>query len=984
MSIFSPQFPSQPSPAGATVATTTFPTELAPFIKDILEKAKAQQTDASYQPYTGPQLAQFSDREKAAMDAIIAQTTGLAGTDVAKATPYFTGAKTAVEGLGQQFTGDVAQQYMNPYQQAVVDQAKQKAIENYEQVIAPKVTAQAIAQQPFGGSRQAIAEGMARQDLTDKLTEIQERGLADAYNQGRAAFEAQKARELKQSQQLAQLGQTIPQQALRDLAIQQQTGEQERRQEQLGLDLAKGQFLEEREFPTRALQEYSAVVRGFPFQPSTYTAQTQYKAQPSIGQQLLQLGATGLGAYTQFGGELPQIFGAQGGGIANIYANQQGLNRQRPRQQPTQKERPIQGPPIDPVEFDGPSAPVDLDRIRPLLGLPDAAFEEQTGMTKQQFEMLDAMPEYGKSSLDKAKPFMIPEQPGDRQKGFGFGVTPQGTRSRFQYMNEGGLTGLPVVYNQVGTDIVTSNLPELLQEEKEGQKIFEQAEKDKNLLAPFIRQGSGQITQGGDVIDTQGKEYVGQGSMFDIDLTSGYTAPDTTIKVGKSGNLVDDLTNLYTSQNIPMPEALKTKIDELNDIANLESKALTAFEDEKSAIQKAKTRADELFQERSSPEALKRRKDEALKRKQKGIGAAIAQAAAEPIDPDESFVQTVSRIVGGTSKLAQPVQKEFDDFMLKEEDRELNAQLGLIDSNTKFFEAQSSLEQANAALQGVNIDKKNKVIGAMLQSEQISSTTKNLITKSALEAAIANTTNNLKKQELKNNLRINEVNLKLTQAVNNDNFYLGVMKNKLDYATLTNEISKNIAETNLDMSKEFNDLSKDLPSMISGHFDIDIGPNGMPTEGQSLTPQFLLAYSKSIAQANNIMRENAIKMQNPDLLGEGEKGIQLTTGIYSNADKIMKDAYTFVGPDMHDKLSQEGVGKATEKTTAAFGYDPKGSKGVNTTLALNPSYTPDDNLIATYQEIGAEMFKPEFRIAMTDKMRALFEKKKIAFPDDIK
>ena len=46
VSIFQPRFPTQPSPAGATVATTTFPTELAPFIKDVLEKAKAQQTDA--------------------------------------------------------------------------------------------------------------------------------------------------------------------------------------------------------------------------------------------------------------------------------------------------------------------------------------------------------------------------------------------------------------------------------------------------------------------------------------------------------------------------------------------------------------------------------------------------------------------------------------------------------------------------------------------------------------------------------------------------------------------------------------------------------------------------------------------------------------------------------------------------------------------------------------------------------------------------
>ena len=331
MSIFSPRFPTQPSPAGATVATTQFPTELAPFIKDILEKSKAQQEGAAYQAYTGPQLAQFTDAEKAAMDAMRQQTTGLAGTDVAQATPYFTGAKTALEGLGQQFTGDTAQQFMNPYQQAVVDQAKRKAIEDYEQVTAPKITAQAIAQQPFGGSRQAIAEGMAREGLADRLTELQERGSAAAFDRGRAAFEQQKARELQQAQQLSQLGQTVPQQALRDLAVQQQLGEQERQQEQMALDLAKGQFMEEREFPTRALQEYSAIVRGFPFQPSTYQTSTQYQATPSIASQLLQLGGTGLGAYTAFTGKNPgALFGManQGGGIADIISNQMGANQQ--------------------------------------------------------------------------------------------------------------------------------------------------------------------------------------------------------------------------------------------------------------------------------------------------------------------------------------------------------------------------------------------------------------------------------------------------------------------------------------------------------------------------------------------------------------------------------------------------------------------------------------------------------------------------------
>ena len=333
-SLFSPQFPSQPVPGGTTVATTEFPKEMAPFIKDILEKAQAHQKGAQYQPYTGPQIAPFNPTEQAAMTGLVGQTTGLAGTDIAQAAPYFTGAKTAVEGLGQQFTGDVAQQYMNPYQQAVVDQAKAKATEDYESRIQPTLAASAIKHQPFGGSRQAITEGMAQGDYLDRLTDIQERGLAGAYQQGRAEFQAQKARESGMANQLMSMGQQIPTQALRDLGIQQQVGEAQRMQDQTALDLGRAAFMEEREFPTRALQEYAATVRGIPFQPSTYQTQTAYQATPSVGSQLMQLGQMGMGAYTAFTGQpLAQTFGMQRqatGGLVGlpIVSNQAGDNEQ--------------------------------------------------------------------------------------------------------------------------------------------------------------------------------------------------------------------------------------------------------------------------------------------------------------------------------------------------------------------------------------------------------------------------------------------------------------------------------------------------------------------------------------------------------------------------------------------------------------------------------------------------------------------------------
>jgi hypothetical protein len=134
---------------------------------------------------------------------------------------------------------------------------------------------------------------------------------------------------------------------------------------------------------------------------------------------------------------------AQGGGIADIISNQMGENMQM--------KRPMQGPPIDPVEYDGPAAPMSKAYVDSLIEDPaitDEQFKKITGFQSKQ-EYLDT-PNYGESSADKAKEFIIPEEPGDRQKGFGFGKTPQGNMSQFQYMNQGGLIGLPVVYQNKG------------------------------------------------------------------------------------------------------------------------------------------------------------------------------------------------------------------------------------------------------------------------------------------------------------------------------------------------------------------------------------------------------------------------------------------------------------------------------------------------------------------------------------------------------
>lgn len=910
MSIFSPQFPSQPTPAGATVATTTFPTELAPFIKDVLEKAKAQQTDASYQAYTGPQLAQFNERERAAMEAIAAQASGLAGTDVAQAAPYFTGAKTAVEGLGQQFTGDTAQQYMNPYQQAVVDQAKAKAVEDYESRIAPGIAAQAVAAQPFGGSRQAIAEGMARQDLTDKLTEIQERGSADAFNQGRAAFEAQKARELQQGQQFAQLGQTIPQQALRDLAIQQQIGEQERQQEQTGLDLAKAQFLEEREFPTRAMQEYSAVVRGFPFQPSTYTASTQYKAQPSVGQQLLQLGGAGLGAYTQFGGELPKLFGATGGGIADIIYNQEGMNQQM--------DDSLN------INADRTSGPIPNDFIEKLIADPnvtDEQFRTITGFeSKQQY--LDT-PKYGESSEEKAQPFIIPEQPGDRERGFG---------PDFQYLNEG---GLPTVYNALG--------------------INDQAKSNAQQIQALIGPSAGVAG----ISDEEAEEFerqrllAAQQNSNTSNLFNTLNMPDS-LKVNvmnpnaysdPSIGTAKDYTKLYDTLKASPNKDIQDALKGIKDVNIQDSKALENLQDRKSVIGKARTKAEEIYSKRGSPEELAKREKDARRRYQQDIGAAIVAGATQELNPNDSFVMTLSKMLGGTSAGAKDAQDKLDDFLLQEEDRALNASLGLINVEKDMLGLEGNLEQLQSSIDQNKLGQKVNVADMYLKNETMNNNlTANKIG-TVLKVKLANADNKLKKEQLTQQIRVNDATLKLESRKQDIKIAEIIATYQTNQDKMLSDFKIAAGARNKDIPKDAQKAIQDMPELVGKAFNINIDKNGVPinkTTNRPLSPRELERYTRAIQDAELQIRNNTQAIAN------GEN-IAYNFGVIDIAAKYFKDVNTMVGTQVAPYLSAKAITFAKRNVTDSL--DASASDEIKS------SFEPNINLLQTLDspEIGGDI-----------------------------
>jgi len=108
----------------------------------------------------------------------------------------------------RQFSGSEVQQYMDPYMQNVVDVQKREAREDFGRSQAAR-DAGAISAGAFGGSRQAVQQGMAEEGLQEQLGDIQAAGSQAAFQQAMKAFESDRAAQMDvDARRAAELGRT--------------------------------------------------------------------------------------------------------------------------------------------------------------------------------------------------------------------------------------------------------------------------------------------------------------------------------------------------------------------------------------------------------------------------------------------------------------------------------------------------------------------------------------------------------------------------------------------------------------------------------------------------------------------------------------------------------------------------------------------------------------------------------------------------------
>jgi hypothetical protein len=87
----------------------------------------------------------------------------------------------------EQFSSQYAQQYMSPYMNAVVQEQKRGAIEDFQRTQAGR-DASAVQAGAFGGSRQAVGQYLAEEGLQKQLGGIEATGRQQAFQQAAQQF----------------------------------------------------------------------------------------------------------------------------------------------------------------------------------------------------------------------------------------------------------------------------------------------------------------------------------------------------------------------------------------------------------------------------------------------------------------------------------------------------------------------------------------------------------------------------------------------------------------------------------------------------------------------------------------------------------------------------------------------------------------------------------------------------------------------------
>ena len=337
---------------GQTTTQSDLPDWAKPYFERNIAKAEAE-FNKPYEAYTGERLAATDPnvtRSREMVEGLVgsgipglgaAQDYATAGMDRATELGNYGGGDYSQFAYSDpaMFTGDNVSQYMSPYQQLVTDQQKEAAITDFNRLQGAR-DAKAVQAGAFGGSRQAVQQGLAEEQLLGQLANIQAKGSQSAFDAAAKQFGADRAAQMTAEQrraaelgrvqtgqeasdqfgagqglaalragagmgtELTRLGEIERQTQIQNEQLREGVGQDIQGEGQAGLDLDYANFLEQQGYTREQIGNMTGILSGMPIAATGSTSGTSTtttpRQQPGAVQQAVGAGLTGLSLYKAF------------------------------------------------------------------------------------------------------------------------------------------------------------------------------------------------------------------------------------------------------------------------------------------------------------------------------------------------------------------------------------------------------------------------------------------------------------------------------------------------------------------------------------------------------------------------------------------------------------------------------------------------------------------------------------------------------------
>lgn len=341
---------SSATPTSTTVTNTNIPEEFMPYFGRAISRAEELSLQP-YQPYGGPRIAESENvADIAASRSAVRDiaSSGIPGLDTARRAAeenigiarglgsYAPGSFSEFQfGPARQFTNEEVNKYMSPYIQNVLDVQKSRAVEDFDRLRGARNT-RAVQAGAFGGSRQAVQEGMAEEALGRQLGEIEATGRQAAFEQASRLFGEDRAAQLDYGQaqagergrvetateasrqfgagqgiaalgaagaeagRLAALGEAERASEIRNAQLLEGIGKDQLGEIQRGYDTAYEDFLRQGEAPMEKIGQLTNILQGLPIGNTGSTTETNY-GYTNPAAQGLGAGISALSLYKAYG-----------------------------------------------------------------------------------------------------------------------------------------------------------------------------------------------------------------------------------------------------------------------------------------------------------------------------------------------------------------------------------------------------------------------------------------------------------------------------------------------------------------------------------------------------------------------------------------------------------------------------------------------------------------------------------------------------------